>query len=56
MRLPGEAISSYFGYDEPNYTDLKDGAKLVQELSDLAALQSMFAPITCFARVTERPG
>jgi xylan 1,4-beta-xylosidase len=30
---PFKAISSYFGYDEPNYTYMKNGAKLIGELA-----------------------
>jgi xylan 1,4-beta-xylosidase len=30
---PFKPISSYFGYDEPNYTYMKNGAKLIAELA-----------------------
>ena len=40
-------IWSFFGYDEANYTYMKDGKKL---LSELAALSSRF-PSTC-ARIS----
>ena len=33
---PLKPISSYFGYDEPNYTYMKHGAKLIGELSGLS--------------------
>jgi xylan 1,4-beta-xylosidase len=35
---PMQPLWAYFGYDEPNYTYMKDGQKL---LSELAALSSM---------------
>jgi xylan 1,4-beta-xylosidase len=34
---PFKPIYSYFGYDEPNYTYMKNGAKLVGELAALAS-------------------
>src|SRR2546425_10178522 len=34
---PFKPIYGYFGYDEPNYTYMKDGRKLVHELAALAA-------------------
>src|SRR5689334_17192683 len=33
---PYKPISSYFGYDEPNYTYMKHGRKLVGELAQLS--------------------
>ncbi len=33
---PLNPIWSYFGYDEPNYTYMKDGRKLLSELSELS--------------------
>ncbi|HYE75871.1 MAG TPA: beta-xylosidase, partial [Blastocatellia bacterium] len=33
---PYKPIFSYFGYDEPNYTYMKDGRKLVGELARLS--------------------
>ena len=35
---PFKPIWSYFGYDEPNYTYMKDGRKLVSELSALSSV------------------
>src|SRR2546425_7820943 len=31
-------VWSYFGYDEPNYTYMKDGKKLLSELSALSSV------------------
>jgi xylan 1,4-beta-xylosidase len=33
---PFNPITAYFGYDEPNYTYMKYGAKLVSELSAMS--------------------
>nr|MBA3441342.1 beta-xylosidase [Pyrinomonadaceae bacterium] len=33
---PLKPIWSYFGYDEPNYTYMKDGRKLIGELASLS--------------------
>ena len=33
---PFKAIHTYFGYDEPNYTYMKNGRKLVGELAELS--------------------
>src|SRR4030095_3333660 len=35
---PYKPIYSYFGYDEPNYTYMKHGRKLVGELARLSAV------------------
>ncbi|MGK9118901.1 hypothetical protein [Olivibacter jilunii] len=32
---PMKPIWAWFGYDEPNYTYMKDGKKLLSELADL---------------------
>src|SRR5689334_2853958 len=32
-----EPVYSYFGYDEPNYTDKENGSKLVAELGSLSS-------------------
>ncbi len=40
---PMKPIWSWVGYDEPNYTYMKDGAKLLTELSQLS-------PVTVYAR------
>jgi xylan 1,4-beta-xylosidase len=37
-RGPLNPIWAWFGYDEPNYTYMKDGRKLLKELSDLSAV------------------
>src|ERR1700693_1118131 len=34
---PWKPITGYFGYDEPNYTYMKNGRKLVGELAALSA-------------------
>src|SRR5690242_16496426 len=33
---PFKPIYAYFGYDEPNYTYMKNGRKLVRELAELS--------------------
>ena len=33
---PYKSIYAYFGYDEPNYTYMKDGRKLIAELQALS--------------------
>ena len=33
---PYQSIYAYFGYDEPNYTYMKDGRKLIAELQALS--------------------
>src|SRR4051794_37629870 len=35
-QAPLKPIYRYFGYDEPNYTYMKDGQKLLKELGDIA--------------------
>jgi xylan 1,4-beta-xylosidase len=35
-RRPFQPVWSYFGYDEPNFTYMKDGKKLLSELADLS--------------------
>jgi xylan 1,4-beta-xylosidase len=37
---PYKPITGYFGYDEPNFTYAKNGAKLVKELGNLAGSKS----------------
>src|SRR5688500_4737671 len=37
-RGPLNPMWAWFGYDEPNYTYMKDGKKLLKELSDLSAV------------------
>lgn len=38
-----EPVWSYFGYDEPNYTYMKDGKKLIEEIGE-------FSPVPAFYR------
>src|SRR5215510_1159918 len=40
---PLKPIWSWFGYDEPNYTYMKDGKKLLSELAELS-------PVTVYVR------
>ena len=40
-------IWRYFGYDEPNYTYMKNGQKLVSELTRLSPVQVQSAHTTC---------
>src|SRR5450755_4711520 len=41
---PLKSIYAFFGHDEPNYTYMKDGRKLLSELSSLS-------PVTVYMRV-----
>jgi xylan 1,4-beta-xylosidase len=41
---PMEPVWAFFGYDEPNYTTMKDGKKLLTEIADLS-------PVPVFVRV-----
>ena len=47
---PLKPIWSWFGYDEPNYTYMKDGKKLLSELSALSPV-----PVYVRARLTTIP-
>jgi xylan 1,4-beta-xylosidase len=38
---------AWFGYDEPNYTYMKDGGKLLSELAALSPVRSTCARTTC---------
>ena len=40
-------VWKYFGYDEPNYTYMKDGRKLIGELAALSPCPSTSARTTC---------
>ena len=54
---PLKPITSYFGYDEPNYTYMKYGAKLVGELAGSALFRSISAThhLLCTGDGTPRP-
>ena len=45
---------AWFGYDEPNYTYMKDGKKLLSELAALARCRCTSARTTCSPRATAR--
>ena len=40
-------IWAWFGYDEPNYTYMKDGKKLLSEIAALSPVPVLFVRITC---------
>ena len=42
-----EPIYNWFGYDEANYTTMRDGKRLLRELHDLSPCRSISARITC---------
>jgi len=48
-------IWRFFGYDEPNYTYMKDGKKLLSELGQLGGPQVSSVAITCSRAATARP-
>ena len=48
---PLRPVWAFFGHDEPNYTYMKDGKKL---LSEIAALSSFLAALLSFPSRTRR--
>ena len=52
---PFKPIYAYFGYDEPNYTYMKNGRKLVGELARLSAVPVYIRTHFMLAPATARP-
>src|ERR1700754_31650 len=52
-RAPFSSMWAYFGYDEPNYTYMKDGKKL---LGELAALSPVPVYVRCHNLLTTGDG
>ena len=52
---PLRPIYSFFGYDEPNYTYMKDGKKLLSNLRRRARFRSMSECTTCSLPATAPP-